>query len=239
MKPAETIERFNRNLRIQHFILMISMIMLSLTGLALKFHDTWLGRLLMAIEGGFGMRGIIHRTFALILIGLGVYHFYYILFRKEGHEEFLRIVPRGKDVRDFVQYLRFSILGKGEPPKAGKYDFRQKFQYWGVVAGFWVMVITGFVLWFESAAMAVLPKWFIDVTLVFHGYEGLLIFLVLFLYHLYNVHLNPDHFPMSRVWLDGKISLEQLKKEHPLEYEELFSGAPSSEEEREGGHRAQ
>jgi hypothetical protein len=37
---------------------------------------------------------------------------------------------------------------------------------------------------------------------------------------MYTVHLNPSVFPMSRVWLTGKISARQMEEEHALEYEE-------------------
>ncbi len=231
MAEKKEVVRFSKNILIQHIILMTSMIMLSITGLALKYSDSWLGRLFIKLEGGLETRGIIHRTFAVILILLGVYHLLYVMFTEEGHRELMKIRPTWKDFKDFWQYLGYSLFGKGSMPKVGKYDFRQKFQYWGVIVGFWVMVLTGFILWFGSAAMAVFPKWVIDTTFIFHGYGGLLIFLILFLYHLYNVHLNPDHFPMSKTWLTGRISIEELRREHPLEYEELFGSDTTKEEE--------
>jgi hypothetical protein len=39
--------------------------------------------------------------------------------------------------------------------------------------------------------------------------------------HFYNVHLKPSIFPMNWAWLNGRISVEMLKHEHPLEYEKL------------------
>ena len=55
-------------------------------------------------------------------------------------------------------------------------------------------------------------KWLWDITNVIHSNEGLLIFLVLFVWHIYDVHLSPGVFPMSKVWLNGKMSKEDLKK---------------------------
>jgi hypothetical protein len=46
---------------------------------------------------------------------------------------------------------------------------------------------------------------------------------------MYNVHFNPSVFPMSRVWLTGRISLHELKENHPLEYDRM----------QLGGHRTQ
>ena len=87
--------------------------------------------------------------------------------------------------------------------------------------GLAMMILTGFILWFETLSMAIMPKWVIDVTFVAHGYEDLLAFLVLFLWHMYNVHLNPSVFPMDKTWITGKISLEDLKEKHYLEYQEI------------------
>jgi len=52
----------------------------------------------------------------------------------------------------------------------------------------------------------------------------MMIFLVLFLWHIYDVHLSPGVFPMSKIWLTGKISKDELKEEHPQEYDEIFKG---------------
>jgi hypothetical protein len=40
-------------------------------------------------------------------------------------------------------------------------------------------------------------------------------------WHFYFVIFNPDVYPMSTVWLDGKISEEEMAEEHPLELEKL------------------
>ncbi|MFQ5750529.1 MAG: formate dehydrogenase subunit gamma [bacterium] len=217
--------RFSLNERIQHGILMVSMIILTLTGLALWYHDSWLGRLVIFLEGGIKTRGTIHRLFAAILIGLCIYHLLYLLFTEEGHAQLMKIKPKSKDFRDAVNTIRFNLGNAAAKPKFGWFDFRQKFQYWGVMFGSGFMIFTGLILWFETQAMAVLPKWVLDLTAVVHGYEGLLIFLVLFLWHLYVVHVNPERFPINRTWIHGTISLDELKEHHTLEYEHLMKEA--------------
>ena len=69
--------------------------------------------------------------------------------------------------------------------------------------------------------MRFLPKFMLDLTLVIHGYQGLLIFVILLFWHLYIVHLHPSVFPMNPAWLTGKVDSEWLRQEHPLEYEKL------------------
>ncbi|HDL78398.1 MAG TPA: hypothetical protein ENH09_02360, partial [Bacteroidetes bacterium] len=121
-QPKE-IQRMSLSLRIQHIVLLTSMIILSLTGLALKFHDNWFAHFVMQIEGGFEARGIIHRIFAVILILVGIYHSFYVLFSDEGHRDLMKLVPKLKDLKDFFRYWRRNITGSREKIPFGKYSF--------------------------------------------------------------------------------------------------------------------
>ncbi|MFQ6114808.1 MAG: formate dehydrogenase subunit gamma [bacterium] len=225
--------RFSLNQRIQHVVLLVSMIVLTLTGLALWYHDSWFGRLIIFLEGGIQMRGTIHRIFAIILIGLCIYHLIYLLFSEEGHAQLMKIKPRTKDFRDAVHFVRFNLGNEQQRPKFDWFDFRQKFQYWGVMFGSMLMIFTGFILWFETASMAVFPKWIFDLTAIVHGYDGLLIFLMLFVWHLYNVHLSPGCFPMNRTWITGTLSMDELKEHHPLEYERVVKESSETPESKD------
>ena len=220
---TEFVERFSLRWRIQHIVLMVSFLILAATGFALRYEDSWFGTLMIFLEGGFQSRGILHRTFALVTIGLMLYHLYYIIFSEEGHKEIMKHKPRRQDFKNLLQSLKLLLGIDSQVPAYGKYTAAQKFQYLGVVAGLIIMIITGLILWFETAAMFILPLWMFQITLAVHGDEGLLIFLILFLWHMYNVHLNPDVFPMSKAWLDGKISLKKMQSDHPEEYREIMN----------------
>lgn len=212
------VSRFDLNVRVQHILLFTCLIILSLTGLALRFHNNLFAKALIALEGGVERRGLIHRGAAIVLILLSLYHLFYVLLTDKGHEELMKIKPRLKDFRDFWMTLKFNLGISHEGPEFDKFDFRQKFQYAGVVVGSGTMIISGLLLWFETQSMAVLPKWLIDITWIIHGSQAVLAFIVLFLWHLYNVHFNPEVFPMDRTWITGKISLKRLKEKHPIEY---------------------
>jgi cytochrome b subunit of formate dehydrogenase len=215
--------RFTLIERIQHIILFITLIMLSLTGLSLKFHDSWFGRWMVELEGGFEARGQLHNIFAFILMGLAVFHAFYIIFSEHGHQQLMRMKFKLKDLKNFILVLQRNFGRTKEKPQFEKFTFTQKFQYWGVVVGCIVMIITGIILMLKVMSVAmVFPKWLWDIIAVVHGYEGLLIFVVLFVWHLYDVHLSPGSFPMQKTWLTGTISRQELQEKYPLEYERLF-----------------
>ncbi|OGL40182.1 MAG: hypothetical protein A2042_09930 [Candidatus Schekmanbacteria bacterium GWA2_38_11] len=214
--------RFALSFRFQHVLVFTSMIILALTGFALMYHNTSWGKMLIGLEGGFVMRGRIHRVFAIVLIFTVLWHFLQVIFTEKSHKEFLKLRPELNDFKDFIMTLKYYLRISSEKARFEKFNFIQKFQYWGVIAGTFIMGVTGIILWFKDFSMAALPKWVMDVTLVVHGYEGTLAFLVLFFWHQYNAHLNPDVFPMDMTWINGKMSLKDLQERHPLEYEKLM-----------------
>jgi formate dehydrogenase subunit gamma len=181
----------------------------------------------MKLEGGVLFRGKIHRTAALILIATFVYHLLSIMFSRRGHEFLQDMIFRKKDLRDCLGLVRYNLGLQKEMPVFDRFTCVEKFQYFAAGLATVLLGVSGFILWFETLFMMVFPKWMIDLNRMVHSFEATVGFLVLVVWHLYNVHLNPQVFPMSRVWLDGKISKEDLKRNHPLEYERLYGNNKS------------
>ncbi len=227
-RDDEEIQRFTANELAQHWVLMVTLTVLALTGLALFAHGTFIGRVLMAIEGGLEARGAIHRFFAVVLMGLTAWHFLYAVFTERGHRQLMEMLPRAGDLRGFWRLLAYYLGRAPEPPPFGRFTPMQKLQYWGAGIGSLMMIGTGLILWFHTQAMAVVPKWLFDVTTIVHGYEGLILFILLFGWHLYIVHFSPGNFPMQRTFISGRISRQRLWQEHRLEYRELFGSTPPS-----------
>ena len=207
--------------RVQHILLMVSLLVLAMTGFALMYHESWLGQFLIRLEGGVINRGIFHRTAAVVLMAQLVYHAFYMLFSREGKRELDLFFLRQQDFRDFLHALRFNLGMEAEYPRFGKYGYKEKFQYWGATIGIFLVSVTGIILWAETFSMKLLPKFVLDLTLVIHGYQGLLAFVILLFWHLYIVHLHPSVFPMNGAWLSGKVDAEWLREEHPGEYDKL------------------
>jgi len=221
-------ERFALNQRIQHVLLMASFFVLVITGFPVRYAGVPVSSEVIGFLGGFTARGIIHRAAAIVLIGLTVYHMFYVMHSKVGHSDFLALIPNKKDIRDVINMLKFYFGLTSDRPKFDRFNFVEKLEYASVAWGSVIMIGTGAVLWFEEQAMLILPKWTLDIANVVHSYEALLAFLAIIVWHFYHVHLNPEAFPMSRVWLTGKMSETEMREQHPLEYERLTNQRPDT-----------
>ena len=133
----------------------------------------------------------------------------------------LSIVPNRKDFDDAIQMMRYYLGRIDQPARFDRFDYRQKFEYWGLVLGAVVVISTGLILYFPILFTRVFPGELIPAAKVAHSNEGLMAFLVVILWHIYNAHLNPDVFPFDKTIFTGKISLERMHHEHPLELERL------------------
>ena len=226
--------RLTLSQRIQHVLLFTSFFILMLTGLPLFFPENPIVRRIFFFATSFQIRGYVHRVGAVMLMSLCAYHVGYCLLSRRGHRDLREMLVRKKDLKDVVDLFLYNIGSRAEKPKFGKFNFKEKFEYWAVVWGSAVMIVTGLMQWYAEAAMIVFPKWTLDVARIIHGYEAILAFLAVIIWHFYNVHLHPGVFPMSMVWITGKISIEELKENHPLEYERLVASGelPPDETER-------
>lgn len=221
---SETIARFTLEWRVQHILLALSIIGLAFTGLAYRYYDTTAGHFLIELEGGWGMRGILHRMFALILGITALWHSGRILFSRLAHEDFLALMPERGDGSRWWRTVKSKFTGDGYEAEWGKYTFGQKVQYWMVSSGVVAMILTGLILLFGHRSIAFLPKWLVDTVRVVHGGQGVELMVFIVLWHLYSTHLAPGRFPMDHSWITGKITREQLKKLHRREYKKLFEG---------------
>lgn len=223
-----TFTRLTLNERIQHFFLLASFTALVLTGAPLFYPKLKIFHLLIPTESLFKFRGALHRGAALVLVLLFTYHVMYLLFSARGRKKIGDLIPRKKDFTDFVALIKYNLGITHRTPLFGRYNMLHKFEYWAFAWGSLVMIGSGFLLWFKIHATIVFPRWVLEIMRIVHGDEALLAFLTIAIWHFYNVLYSPDVFPMSKTWITGEISEEEMKRFHPLEYEEIL-GAASEE----------
>ncbi len=212
--------RFRIGARTEHIILLISFTILAVTGLPQKYAETGMGENLIELMGGIETVRIVHRWAAFILIAGSAYHILTASYRFFVKRERMRILLDGQDFRDLKNNVSYNLGFRDEHPKMRKFNFGEKVEYWAVVWGTGVMIITGFMLMNPVATTAILPGQFIPAALAAHGWEALLAVLVIIIWHFYSVlikHINPS------IWT-GNLPRDQMEEEHALELERLESG---------------
>jgi len=214
--------RLSLSLRIQHIVLIVSFFLLMATGFPMLFPESDIIQKFFLFTGSIELRGILHRIGAIMLIGLCIYHILYCIYSQQGKKDIKEMVVNKKDVKDIFRQLSFNLGLSNERPQYGRFNFIEKFEYYSVIWGSIIMITTGLIMWFEEFSLTLFPKWFFDVIVTIHSLEAILAFMVIIIWHFYNVHFRPGVFPMSRVWLNGRISKEDLMFYHPLEYQEII-----------------
>jgi formate dehydrogenase subunit gamma len=213
----ETIVRFTVKQRAEHFLTMVVFTLLCLTGLPQKFYTAGWAHWLVELFGGIDSNRALHRACGVVLALSTVFHFAGAIGTVAGKKTRLTMVPTRQDFTDAIGTLRYYLGGADRAPPFDRYDYRMKFEYWGLVAGNVIMVVTGFILYFPALAARLMPGQLIPASKVAHSNEGLMAFLVITVWHIYNAHLNPDVFPFDTSIFTGKISRERMLHEHPLE----------------------
>ncbi len=230
LEPAENVmvQRFNTHYVTQHFVLMISVMVLLFSAVflwALRYPGAPWASSLTGFLGGVEFWRIIHRFSAVLLIGVSAYHLLYSLLHPEGRRDFLLMMPRKTDLSNYWQNLKWRVGQTSQRPRIGRFSLREKFDYWAVFWGTAIMVTTGLVMWFPEVVATIWPTATItvfDAAKEVHAHEALLALLALSVWHMYNVHLRPGRFPGSLFWLHGKITRREQLEEHPAEAEMLI-----------------
>ena len=224
VKETEVFWRFNVFHRFIHLVMMVTFIGLALTGLPLKYSDTFWAQGIILLWGGVKGAGIFHRWFAGITFGYFSLHllwvFYYVLVLKGNLFGPDSMLPSKKDFKDLFQHIAY-FLGKGEPPQFGRFTYWEKFDYWAVFWGIAFIGGSGLVLWFPEFFSHFLPGIFFNIAYTIHSDEALLAAGFIFIVHLYNAHLRAHVFPIDKSIFTGKIEAREIIERHPLEWESL------------------
>lgn len=201
--PAPVPERMSRALRWQHGLVMISFPVLVYTGFALTYPESWWAMPLLQFESNLGLRGLLHRAAAIVLlVALGA-HVAHLVLNAELRKRLRGLLPSRKDVRYFGARLAY-YAGRRKAPYSGAFSYIEKLEYWAFIWGIVIMTLSGLPLWFSDVSLRYLPKAVTDVATAIHFYEAVLATLAILVWHLYWVIFDPEVYPMDWSWWDGK-----------------------------------
>lgn len=190
--------------RLSHALLASSFIVLAWTGLALKYPDHWWAAPLLIGEPGMHVRRNVHRIAAVIMMIVTGMHLYSLIFMKRMRDHWLEMLPRFQDLPDAINGTLYNLGIRKEKPNLPHHSYVEKAEYWAVVWGTVVMVITGVMLWLNNWTLEFMPKWVIDLATAVHWYEAVLASLAIVVWHFYSVIFDPDVYPLDTAWLTGK-----------------------------------
>ncbi len=224
-------QRFTRLERALHALMIVSFISLALTGMTLKFSYTSWAAFLSRRLGGFESAGFIHRAAATLMFGLFVTHLGDLdRKRRRLSGGSLRRLLLGEDTmlltrRDLAEFLGNLkwFVGRGDRPRHGRWTYWEKFDYFAVFWGIFIIGSTGLMLWFPVFFTRLLPGPLINVATIIHSDEALLATGFIFTVHFFNTHLRPEKFPMDTVVFTGRMPLAEFRRDKPAESEALVA----------------
>ena len=217
--------RFSWQWRANHWALALSVMTLTLTGMVVMFPEAPWAVFTIDLLGGTAGFGYVHRTAAVVFLVAVFGHALVVLYRLTRNKNFDwfgpdSLLPRKRDWQDMKGQFKW-FFGKGEAPRFDRWAYWEKFDYWAVYWGAFVIGLSGLILWFSPFFSQFLPGWVFNLSTLAHGLEAFLAVMTLFVVHFFNNHFRPSKFPLDTVMFIGSWDLEEFKEERPEEYERL------------------
>ena len=231
-QAEDRIKRFDVHQIVQHAGLMVSFILLVLTGLPLKFSNLGISQWWVGIWGGLEVTRATHSFAAWMMAAVCLYHagylIYTILVLKRPFP--VKIVPGLQDVFQVIEEIAYYLGIREQKPLVDRFNWKEKFDYWAIFWGMPVMFISGFILMYPVFITSFLPGSVVPTALVAHSDEAMLALVWIVLVHVFFNHFTPSHFPINTSIFTGKVDREKYREEHALEYERMFNaGKPETE----------
>ena len=237
----EWFTRFAPFHRFLHILVVTSFLLLTVTGMPLKFYYTDWAKALFGFLGGADVARTLHHFGAIITFVYFALHLSELALKSwkgrgrlfnpaTGRFELSRLfnvlfgpdsmVPTFQDWRDFVAHNRW-FFGKGPRPQFDRWTYWEKFDYFSVFWGVFAIGVSGLILWFPTFFTRFLPGWAINVALIVHSDEALLAAGFIFSIHFFNTHFRLEKFPMDTVIFSGRVSKTEMLHERKRWYDRL------------------
>jgi formate dehydrogenase gamma subunit len=189
--------------RVQHALLAVSFLILVWSGFALKYPSQWWARPMLFWEGSSPVRSVVHRTAAVVFIAVAMMHAISLLASRRLRRHWRELLPERRDVSQAAGTFGYNLGVLSARPAVSQHSYVEKAEYWAVVWGAVVMILSGVMLWANSLALAWLPKNLLDVATAVHFYEAILATLAILVWHFYSVIFDPDVYPLNTAAITG------------------------------------
>lgn len=213
----ERIRRFGVGRIFEHGLHMVLFVALVTTGLAQKFYmldaSQWF---IMRLQGIDNVR-FLHHLAGFVFTAAAAAHAIAavagVAFRKWQPT----MVISRKDIDDAIHNIRYYLGMEDRQALCDRYDYKEKFEYWNILIGGVLMIVSGLILLYPAFVTRFLPGEFIPAAKVLHTNEALLVLLIIALWHIYNSIFSPEVFPFNTSIFTGYTTREGMAREHPIE----------------------
>ena len=219
-----TFLRFTLGQRWEHAILLLSGLVLLLTGLPQKYREFSLSQDLLSTPDRVNLIRQLHHIAALVLMLEVLYHVVRIIVLLVRRKLPGDLLPTWQDVRDAGQMLQYLLFMRKDKPKFGRYNFEQKVTYWFVFFSIAIMGISGFIIWFPVFFTKFLPGGVVPAAKLAHSTESIVLAIFIIIWHVYHVHLERTNLSM----FTGRLSEDEMREFHAKEYDRLAGQTSSS-----------
>ena len=189
--------------RLQHGLLAVSFLVLVWSGFALKYPGEWWTRPVLLWESTGAVRSVVHRAAAVVFMAVAAMHVISLLTSQKLRHHWRELWPKRRDITEAVGALGYNLGLRPDQPQVSEHSYVEKVEYWAVVWGAAVMMVSGVILWATDSALEWLPKSVLDVATSVHFYEAVLATLAILVWHFYSVIFDPDVYPLDTAALTG------------------------------------
>lgn len=192
-------------------LLLVSFVLLVVTGLPLGFNQTAWAKELFGLLGGADTARSLHRLGAVSTVAYAALHLGSLiapLWQRRGQYRdeagrfrlgrFCAVVfgpesplPNPRDLGSFWAHARW-LFGRGPEPRFERYRYWEKLDYLALLLGISVIAASGFVMWAPELALLVLPGSWVNLAQIIHHEQALLVLVTILSAHV--CHLVPRVF---------------------------------------------
>jgi cytochrome b subunit of formate dehydrogenase len=182
-------------MRAQHLVLMALFITLAYTGFVHRFPDAVWSLPFRCLPNGNDLRALIHHIAGWSFIALFAAHLVLLIGTRAGRGHCHDLWPRRHDFNDALAMLAHNLGRAAAPPPHRRWNYMDKIEYWALIWGSLIMIITGLMLLFMEPVLRSLPKVCFDLAQIIHYYEAVLAVLAIVIWHFYWVKFHPHKYP--------------------------------------------
>ena len=223
----KTFLRFTLGQRWEHAVLILSTLVLLLTGLPQKYRDMSWSQDLLSTPERLELIRQIHHIAALVLAFEALYHVGRAIYLMSRRKLPAAMFPNMQDISDAWNMLLYLLFIRKTKPAFGKYNFEQKVTYWFLFFGFAIMGISGFIIWFPVQFTHFLPGGVVPASKMAHSTEAVVAAIFILIWHFYHVHIERLNLSI----FTGRLNEKEMREFHAKEYDRVAGSSAKNENE--------